>query len=108
MTHLTKKLQRIKMGSAHLLLDIWSSQQKMAVIGIQVRFIHDWKIRQYTLGFRHFPGTHDGKRIREVLETMLKETYGLNMYDVSKNCCISVNHGKRYYDILSITNAFVF
>lgn len=83
MKHLRTMLQQIKIGSAHLLLDIWSSKQKEAVIGVQVRFIHDWKLQQYTLGFRHFPGTHDGKRIKDALETMLKETYGLNMYDVS-------------------------
>lgn len=71
------------MGSAHLLLDIWSSKSRESVIGVMVRYIHDWNLYQHCLAFKHFPGTHDGARIKKTIEDMLKESYGLNMYNVS-------------------------
>lgn len=83
--HLRKLLGGLKPGSAHLLLDIWSSRQKISVIGVQVRFIKDWKLHQYVLGFQHFPGSHDAKAIKKKLEDLLTTTYGLKMSDVSFN-----------------------
>lgn len=86
--HLRKVLKGLKPGTAHLILDIWSSRQKLSVIGVQVRFIKDWKLHQFVLGFQHFPGSHDAKAIKKKLEDLLTITYGLSMTDVSFVLCI--------------------
>lgn len=67
----------------------------MSVIGVQVRFIKDWKLHQFVLGFQHFPGAHDAISIKKKLEDLLTVTYGLRMSDVSflvSNLSARFNH----------------
>lgn len=75
-------LRGLQSRTAHLVLDIWSSRQKVAVIGVQVRFIKDGKIQQYVLGFKQFEGSHDAASIKQKVQSLLKDTYGLSMTDV--------------------------
>lgn len=76
-------LQGLQPRTAHLVLDIWSSRQKVAVIGIQVRFIKNGKLNQYVLGFKQFVGSHDAASIKQKVQDLLLNTYGLTMTDVS-------------------------
>jgi len=82
MGHLNVEIRDMHCGTGHLLFDMWSSRNKMSIIGVQVRFIKEWKVQQLILGFQHFPGTHDGKSIKKKLTDMLLETFKLPLYYV--------------------------
>ncbi|ODM90229.1 Zinc finger BED domain-containing protein 4 [Orchesella cincta] len=79
--HITTALKDCNPRSAHLMLDIWSSRQKLAVIGVQVRFIRKWKMQQFVLGFKHFPGKHDAVSIKSAIQGLLLNTYGMTISD---------------------------
>lgn len=52
------------------------------MIGIQVRFLNDWKIEQKVLAFKHFPGSHNANAIRSMVEEQLI-SYGISINQVS-------------------------
>lgn len=40
-----KQILNLPKGSLHLIMDIWTSKQKMSVIGIKAQFLEGWKIK---------------------------------------------------------------
>lgn len=77
-----KQILNLPKGSLHLIMDIWTSKQKMSVIGIKAQFLQGWKMKQLVLGFRHFSESHTAVNIRELLDTFLDEL-GMKPDDVN-------------------------
>ena len=74
---MTLLLKDLPPHGCHLILDIWSSKQKMSVIGFKGQFIKDWKMKRLVLGFKHFPEKHTGVNIKKALDDLLQEIFKL-------------------------------
>ena len=70
-------IKNLPSHSCHLILDIWSSKQKMSVIGFKAQYIKNWRLNRVVLAFKHFPEKHTGDNIKKVLDVLLKETLKL-------------------------------
>ncbi|CAG7722947.1 unnamed protein product, partial [Allacma fusca] len=80
---LKKVFRSIENRCLHVMLDLWTDRQKQSILGIKVQFItKDWKIQNYTIGFRHFTQRHDAPCIRRVFDSVLHDTYGIKPENV--------------------------
>ncbi|XP_035713793.1 uncharacterized protein LOC118438118 [Folsomia candida] len=52
------------------MLDIWTSRQKVSVIGFTAQYEKDWKICQSTLGFKEFSDSHTAENIKIKISTI--------------------------------------
>lgn len=59
------------------MLDIWTSRQKVSVIGFTAQYEKDWKICQSTLGFKEFSDSHTAENIKIKVEEYLFSELGL-------------------------------
>ena len=56
-----------------MIIDIWSSGQKLAVIGITAQYMKEGQLVKLNLGFRHFPESHTGSNIQIKLTEFISE-----------------------------------
>lgn len=98
-----KLLQSMPKKSVHLIVDIWTSRQQQSVFGVKVQLIHNWELKNFILGFRHFPTSHTGVNIKDKIVTLLSEQYQLSLSQVfNKN----TNFGKAFAN--TIFNYYLF
>ncbi|CAG7699138.1 unnamed protein product [Allacma fusca] len=80
---LKKVFRSIENRCLHRMLDLWTDRHKQSILGIKVQFItKDWKIQNYTTGFRHFTKRHDAPCIRRVFDSVLHGAYGIKPENV--------------------------
>lgn len=77
MNKIKNGLKEVQPGSLHFIMDIWTSKQKMSILEIQVQYIHNWKMKRITIGFRHFPESHTAENIQKTLHDFLLVEMGL-------------------------------
>ena len=76
--NLKRLANQISPGCGHLILDMWSDRQKLAVLGIKMQFITtDWELKNVTVAFRHFTTEHTSDEIRKAFDAVLKGTLGI-------------------------------
>ncbi|CAG7734859.1 unnamed protein product, partial [Allacma fusca] len=71
-----KAVSELDPQTLHLMLDMWTDREKNSVMGIKAQFISkNWKINNLVLGFRHFTSHHDSIAIRNMFNSVLKNSY---------------------------------
>lgn len=76
-TNIKAELSRMPPKSLNIMLDIWTSSQKVSVIGFTAQYEKDWKICQSTLGFKEFSESHTAANIKNRVEEYLFSELGL-------------------------------
>lgn len=67
----------IDTGSAHISLDLWTSIQMQAVLGIRLHYINKrWELVGSTIGFKHFDQAANSVNVRNYFKDFLTKTYG--------------------------------
>jgi len=80
---LQRTLRGLEDKSIHLIIDMWTSKQNLAVIGITAQYICDWKIVKSVIGFKQFDKSHTGVNIKTVLDSYILETLKLRLSQVN-------------------------
>lgn len=57
----------------HLVIDLWSSAQKISVIGFKAHYVKNFRLHNKTIGFRVFKGSHTGYNMKGQVQEFLEE-----------------------------------
>lgn len=61
-------------SNIHLLFDMWTSENSLALLGIYVHFVDkQYKIKTVMIALRCIKGSHSGENIAHTLEQVIKE-----------------------------------
>lgn len=78
------ELKDIESKSVNVILDIWSTRMQESVLGVQVQYAKDWKVKLLTLGFLSFPEVHTGVNLKRKVEEHLA-LFGISIDEVSSS-----------------------
>lgn len=95
---LRDELLGVPEGGLHFVIDIWTSRCRQAILGIRIHFIKDWRLRHYTLSFRHLRGRHTGENIRETFLAEL-ESRGISEEQVGAVVCDNASNMTKAFNM---------
>lgn len=64
-------------------MDIWTSKQRVEVIGFTAQYEKDWRIVNATLGIQKFSEKHSGVNIQNKMQSFLFDHLGLRKEQVN-------------------------